>query len=329
MQPGEAALAALFSPFRQCETSTCVIHAAINAEGRNHPERLVTMLGQVLSEGKCNTPSGYLMRVPPTEGNGYITIDQSGTCKRNLLYICRKDGQQVTDDEQIRAWKEAGIQFDKTKPDLLHLPVHNLHDVLLVSIVQAILNNPNNIASSRDFGVLYLYTGYTGDKSSASEPHLDSVNAGTCEDEANKSTASAFERDFNLLHLLQRQAETQKQNGMRYMPIVTHSVTHGGHMGNIDIEALLALNLGKMNNGDVYPIGDRNWMKGVNVRLLAVKKENDTYKFVTVSQDARGKIVNTGDDEHICEIEVVDLTKIRRIPEEELAQLEAQTSGKN
>ncbi|MDR1528551.1 MAG: hypothetical protein LBS22_03140 [Puniceicoccales bacterium] len=84
---------------------------------------------------------------------------------------------------------------------------------------------------------------------------------------------------------LKEQAEAQQRLGHHYMRVSTIS-SDDGHAENIDIDALLALDLSRMEPG-AYTIGDRNYRgddMSQDVPRLAVRKVNDTpstYEFGT------------------------------------------------
>jgi hypothetical protein len=86
---------------------------------------------------------------------------------------------------------------------------------------------------------------------------------------------------------LQGGAEAQWQLGHRYMRVATES-SDGAHAENIDIRAILDLDLDHMEPGKAYPIGDRNWGSyGMpwDVPRLAVRKTDGTpptYEFGTL-----------------------------------------------
>jgi hypothetical protein len=67
---------------------------------------------------------------------------------------------------------------------------------------------------------------------------------------------------------------------MRYMRIITRREEGGSigiHSENLDIAGLLALNLDKMEDGEVFCIGDRNSFDGCNLDIerLAIEKTVD------------------------------------------------------
>ncbi|MDR1528301.1 MAG: hypothetical protein LBS22_01800, partial [Puniceicoccales bacterium] len=74
LRPAEVIVASLFTPHRQEALPTCAICSLINAEIRNHPERLIKMYTQMLSSDQFTFPSGYAVRQQPIV-DGFITID--------------------------------------------------------------------------------------------------------------------------------------------------------------------------------------------------------------------------------------------------------------
>ncbi|MDR1528528.1 MAG: hypothetical protein LBS22_03015, partial [Puniceicoccales bacterium] len=74
LKPSAAILASLFTPHRQLGFPACAIHSLLNAEIRNHPERLIEIYTQMLSSDQFTFPSGYAVRQQPIV-DGFITID--------------------------------------------------------------------------------------------------------------------------------------------------------------------------------------------------------------------------------------------------------------
>jgi hypothetical protein len=54
-----AILSSLFIPHRQLDLPTSTIDSLINAEIRNHPERLIKMHKQMLESEKFTLPNGH------------------------------------------------------------------------------------------------------------------------------------------------------------------------------------------------------------------------------------------------------------------------------
>jgi hypothetical protein len=84
----------------------------------------------------------------------------------------------------------------------------------------------------------------------------------------------------NAIANLQQIVQVQHDQGMRYMRVGTK-----GHTENIDIDRLLSLDLGKMKDGDIYWIVDRNWIGNfMDIALIAIKKTMDYNKNPPVPQ---------------------------------------------
>ncbi|MDR1232692.1 MAG: hypothetical protein LBJ75_00270 [Puniceicoccales bacterium] len=72
--PAVAILASLLAPHRQFDLPTCTIDSTINAEIRNHPERLIKIYTQMLGGDQIPFPSGHAL-LQQLVGNGSITVD--------------------------------------------------------------------------------------------------------------------------------------------------------------------------------------------------------------------------------------------------------------
>jgi hypothetical protein len=271
--PGEAILASLLTPHRQLGLPTCTIHSLINAEIRNHPERLIKMYIQMLRDGQFTFPSGYAVQLQPMVG-GSVTVDlRYGGAGRNRLFKDITDGDRAKIDQQIKDWKREGIEYvestDETKKYKLKMPVYNMNDILFTHFCRA-SNFGNGKIDISEYGTMLVYAG---------------------NDEYSATTPVDGSKFLEGIAKLKTQAEDQKKLGHNYMRVVTQS-SEGTHAENIDIDAILALDPNTMEPGKAYPIGDRNWYgdMSLDIPCLAVRKVDGTpptYEFGTLCKESQ------------------------------------------
>ncbi|MDR2779208.1 MAG: hypothetical protein LBB16_02895, partial [Puniceicoccales bacterium] len=286
----EAILASLFTPHRQSSLPTCSINSLINEEIFNHPERLVQMYKQILSNGQYTFPSGHTVQPRPIEG-GYVTVDlKHGGSGRNEIfkYIKGRDPAKIA--TQIARWREEGILYDQSSNGHtnyeLRLPVHNLNDLLFADLVEA-----SNFGRQRTIGIDLSFNFDTASVYAGRSGYFTVY----------KKWISVSDTNIqDTISKLQRHAHRQSNSGNCYMRVSTHSTdaTSGGghdhswHSENLYIKDLIALNLDDLLLGQVYPIGDRNWEGDAgekNIPQLVVKKVNDTppsYEFGILRGDS-------------------------------------------
>ncbi|MDR1255728.1 MAG: hypothetical protein LBJ94_02280 [Puniceicoccales bacterium] len=269
VKPGEAILISLFSLHRQTGLPSCTINSMINADLRNHPERIAKILEQILAGSIFNLPSKYPIhqqQIMGREGGGYIPADltMGNEIKRDEIFA----------QENSCNYLAAGIERDSNNPYGLLIPVRNLVDVLFVNFFQASkFGNRHLVTKGGQHGTMFIYHGVKSERDTYSELEISVAGAG-------------FEAG---MERLKGAAEEQKVRGMHYMRITTTS-TIGAHAENIDIDALLKLDLDALEVGKTHIIGDRNWInrKG-HPKFLAIVKTIDpstnipTYSFQTVS----------------------------------------------
>jgi hypothetical protein len=269
----EAILASLFTPHRQQSLPTCTMNSIINEETRNHLERLIAMYEQMLASGQLTFPSGYAVRQQSVV-NGFLTVDlRNGGRGRAAVFEDITGGDPAKRTQQIARWREEGIEYapsnNQTKKYKLRMPVRNMNDVLFAHFFQA-SNFGNSRIDHGDFGTMLIYAG-----------HLRAAMEYQSVIQVDKSNLPG------VIAALKTQAGAQKKLGYHYMRVGTRTTTativggynHSGHAENIDINALLALDLSTMEAGKAYPIGDRNWNgwdMSQDVPRLAVRKTNGT-----------------------------------------------------
>jgi hypothetical protein len=281
LNPPVAILASLFTPYRQSDDlPTGAINSLQIAETRNHPERLIKMYIQMLTSDQFTFPSGYVVQQQLVR-NGFVVVDLKDGLMKGVILENIMSEDFVKADQQKATWRKEGIEYvESTNPSeqfKLKMPIHNMNDVLFAHFFQVssfgnrrIKDNDNN------FGAMLIYTGI-GEfaKMYPLETFVDGSNflAGIAK--------------------LKEQAEIQQQLGNQYMHvgtvrevgrIIAGRICHFGTAENIDIDALLALDLNNIETEKIYPIGDRNWMgydKSKDIPRLAIKKENGIYKFGT------------------------------------------------
>jgi hypothetical protein len=262
LRSGEAILASLFTPHRQQSLPTCSMNSLINAEIRNHLARLIAMYAQMLSDPQFTFPSGCAVQQQPMV-DSFITVDlQNGKKERDRIFGDVRSGDPTKIARQIAEWRQEGIEYDPTEQYKLRMPVHNMNDVLFAYLFQT-SEFGNWRMTGDDYGTAVVYSG-----------HVYS------EDESIEVNDSNF---LDVMTALKEQAEAQKNQGYQYMRMRTWTTTativggynHSGHAENIDINALLALDLDTMESGKAYSIGDRNWANGdasQDIPRLAVRK---------------------------------------------------------
>jgi hypothetical protein len=259
-----AILASMFAPNRQSAMPTCTINSTINAETRNHPERLIKMYIQMLSKDQITFPSGYAVQQQEVD-KGFITVDlKSGGKGRDRVFKDIRSGNPDKIAEQKRGWSNAGIEY--TEPTngeenyTLRLPVRNMNDVLYAYFLQASNFGNKDIKNDGHFGTALVYAGYEDARAISLQIPVDGSNF------------------LDGIAKLKEQAKAQQKLGHYYMRVGT-STSNSGHAENIDIAALLALDPKNMEIGNAYPIGDRNWGNwdtSQDIPRLAVRKMDGT-----------------------------------------------------
>jgi hypothetical protein len=293
LTPPIAILSSLFTPHRQRALPTCTIDSLINAEIRNHPEQLIKMYRQMLVGDQFTLPSGHAIRQQKIEG-GFITVDltNGGEGREDIFedinsynpykILTRKMGFAIT-----------GVKYpissnpeDKYK---LSLSVHNMNDILFANFFQASNFGNKYINGNGNYGTMLLYTGHKR----YSKMYLPEIDVG----------GSNF---LDVMEELKRHAKEQQRLGNHYMRVQTNArkfTIFGGndhfcHAENIDIDAILSLDLNNMKIGKAYPISDRNW-SGSNtsgdIPRLAIRKMGDippTYEFGTLWDGSQFEKIN-------------------------------------
>ncbi|MDR1528613.1 MAG: hypothetical protein LBS22_03455 [Puniceicoccales bacterium] len=265
LRPAEAILTSLFAPHRQWGLPTCTINSTINAEIRNHPERLIKMYAQMLSSDQFTFPSGYTVRQQPIV-DGFITVDLTNGGKgRDKIFEDIASGDPAKIARLIAAWQQEGIKYaestDEAEKYKFEMPVHNLTDLLFVHFCQASNFGNMEIDDDSAYGTMLIYAGHRG--------HTEIYPSIIRVDGSNFLAGMAK---------LQGGAEAQLGLGHRYMRVGTRS-SDEDHVENIDIAALLAYDPNNMETGKAYPIGDCNWGgHGMpwDIPRLAVRKVEGT-----------------------------------------------------
>jgi hypothetical protein len=285
-----AILATSFVPNRQVAFLTCTIHSRINADIRNHLERLIKIYIQMLIGDQFTLPSGHILKLQPIDDDGFTTVDLTNGGKvRDKVFCVITSGDPAKSDEQIAKWRQAGIKYNPAEKYKLRLPVHNMNDLLFAHLFQASNFGNKKINDYDSFGAMLIYTGY----SKRAEMYPTEIQVAEFPSRRFAELFPTVTRTDKSKFLagmakLKEQAEVQWQLEYRYMHVATVS-SDGGHAENIDISALLALNLDSMESGKAYPIGDRNWGgttdKSQDIPRLAVRKMDGpppTYEFGTL-----------------------------------------------
>jgi hypothetical protein len=233
-------------------------------------------------------PSGYAIRQQEIAG-GFITVDlKNGWDGKDLVFRDITSGDHDRVEKRKDLWQAEGITYpgsgnaeDKYK---LRLPVHNMNDILFAHFFQASDFGKEDIDDDCSFGTILLYAGHK----ECSKAYLPEINV----------VGANF---LDVMTKLKKYAEEQQQQlGHHYMRVSTTASggaiidgnDHSGHSENIDINALLAIDLNNMETERAYPIGDRNWSGGdvsYDIPRLAIRKVDNTptYEFGTLWDGSR------------------------------------------
>jgi hypothetical protein len=297
--PAVAILSSLFTPHRQKSLPTSTIDSLINAEIRNNPERLIEMYRQMLVGDQFTLPSGHKITQQKI-GEGSITVDLSnGGVGKDAVFrdITSGDPYKVSNRKDL--WQAAGItypvsenQADKYK---LGLPVHNMNDILFANFFQA--SNFGNSSIKEDqggFGTMSLYAGQKKpDEIYASALYgigLFSIHKLSFLDEMEKLIGYAKEQQKLGHNYMRVREDVRVMEDGKEVSIY--------HSENIDINALLALDLNNMETGRAYPIGDRNLSSSNmshDIPRLAIRKVGNTpptYEFGILSDGSAFKKID-------------------------------------
>jgi hypothetical protein len=250
------------------------MNSLINEEIRNHLERLIAMYAQMLSDPQFTFPSGHTVRQQPI-ANGFITADlRNGGRGRADVFEDITGGDSTKRTQRIAKWRQEGIEYiespDETEKYKLRMPVHNMNDVLYTHLFQASDWGNSKIGHDATYRTMLVYAGHR----ELGKIYSPAIPVG----------GSKF---LTGMAALKTQAGDQKRLGHHYMRVSTQATTativggydHSGHAENIDINALLALDLSTMEPRKAYPIGDRNLSGGdmsQDVPRLVVRKTNGT-----------------------------------------------------
>jgi hypothetical protein len=225
----------------------------------------------MLSSDQFTFPSGYAVRQQPIV-DGFITIDLANGGKgRDSIFkqITSRNPSKIA--QQQTTWQQEGVKYVES-PNAeakykLSMPIHNMNDGLFVYLFQTSNFGNWEIESNKNYGIMSIYTGYRED--------IELFSSETLVDDTNFLEGIAE---------LKKQAEAQQRLGYRYMRVATGTSTET-HAENIDIAALLDLDLSYMEAGKAYPIDDRNWCDSMSQdipRLSIRKKMGKPYEWGTL-----------------------------------------------
>jgi hypothetical protein len=302
VKPGEAILISLFSLHRQKGLPSCAINSIINAELRNHPERIAKILEQILAGPTFNFPGGRLAhqeKIIREDGRCYIPA--------SLVFGNKRERGKIFAQENLHNYLSSGIERDSNSTDGLLIPVKDLNDVFFANFFQnsGFGHNiskfgfiPLSSEGAWQFGTMFVYYGI--DNANNVNNPINIYNAiniifGNRHPIYSDQKISVAGADFEAgMERLKGAAEEQKVRGMHYMRVVTKS-TKGNHAENIDIDALLKLDLDALKVGKPHIIGDRNWVNEEDhPKFLAIVKTIDpstntpAYSFQTVYSEDPG-----------------------------------------
>jgi hypothetical protein len=274
--PAVAILASTFIPPRQLSLPACTLYSLLNAEIQNNLGWMIQMYIQMFTSPQITFLSGYgVLQQSVVEGSFTVDLKNGGEGRDRIFCNVRSSDPDII-NEQMARWYIEGIKYDPAEPNKLRLPVHNMNDLLFAYLLQASNFGNAKVDDAGCYGTTLIYAGHSKcEKMYSLEIHMD---------------GSKF-RDG--MAKLKEQAKVQQQLGYRYMRVATTGKRDTGiygHAENIDINALLALDLDNMELDKAYPIGDRNWIihgggMSSDIPHLAVKKVDGTpptYEFGTL-----------------------------------------------
>jgi hypothetical protein len=299
------------------------------------------MFTQMLRGDQFTFPSGYVVSQQPIE-NDFITVNlKNGWLGRNKVFGDIMSGKRPRIYQQKVKWREEGIEYtvstNREEKYKLKLPVHNMNDVLFANFFQESNFGNWKIWPNSNWGTIVLYAGPHARRKKAFKMGLNilelliellnlylhplhlhlrpldlyllglltPLGLLTIKEEGSNFQSGMAE--------LKRHAAKQQALGNSHMCVGTTALEKDrtgkyhmvDHVENIDIDALLALDLDNMEIGKAYPIGDRNWggdsmswggdSMSYDIPRLAVRKVNNSpvYEFGTL----RGISFETADFE--------------------------------
>jgi hypothetical protein len=283
LNPAIAILASLSTPNRQFSLPTCTIVSLINEEIQNHPERLIEIYMQMLESDQISFLSGCVVQQQRIE-NGFMTIDlKNGGKGKEIVFEDTTGGDSVKAAEQMAMWQLEGIEYTpSTNPAekyKLKMPIRNMNDVLFAHLFQASNFGNRKIDHVTEYGTSLIYFGHRDQNEEPNKTFSLSISS----ENSNflsvmptmmtlKILAKAFSLSIpmtgsdspNIVEELKKQAALKEQSAdpkqPRYncMRVAMH-IPEGGHSENLDVDAILALDLDTMEPGKAYAIGDCNW----------------------------------------------------------------------
>jgi hypothetical protein len=240
LTPKEATLAALLVPHEQLLLPTCSINSLINTQTFNDPGELAAIYLRMLELNAAPLPSGRFVHQCEIGADGTVAVDLSqGGRVRDSVF-------EKYDERRKLLWKSYGVEYDGSEPDKLKLRIRNLTDVFFANFFQTTFGD-SRINGNREYGVLFAYLGTAfGENADIYSPGI-LLQQLTFEDS---------------LDVLKAYAWQQKEQGLHYMRVKTSntSSTHAGHAENLDIDAILGLELEKMKDDVWAAVGNRNWI---------------------------------------------------------------------
>jgi hypothetical protein len=279
-----AVLASLFSPHRQTYLPTCAINSIMNADIHNNPAVPAKMMIQMLTIGVTHTPSGYVLRLPSIK-DGFVAVDLSEGLKNAT--------KKIFDSSKADIHAIYGIRRNEENENVLLLPIFDANDALLAAYFQASPFGNRGLERCD----IYLDRGATlmrygiGENSKV---HLNPIVI--------SNSSNSMEVAIESMKREASQRRTADEN-LNYVRIGTKG-TGEDHAENIDVDALLKLDLSRLEKDKPYIIGDRSWASETGFPLhLAVVKTSDpsvnppTYRFASVYFD--GKLFKWADIKEI------------------------------
>jgi hypothetical protein len=225
------------------------------------------MQAAALADGRFKTPGGHQMLLQ-TITNGYSAVDlSSGGTGKEEIFECINSRDRRKVNMQIAEWQAEGILYSTAARYTLNLPIFDLNDLCFAALFQGTIGN-SRINRDAEYGTVHVIFG---------------TQIGANGDIYNLEVAVGGPSNIpNMIEALQREAQNQKSRGVRYMRIagVEGDNQDGGHCFNVDIDELLALDPSKMEDRQVYCIGDLNVMDvyASDISRLAIRKINEGFQ---------------------------------------------------
>jgi hypothetical protein len=214
---------------------------------------MAKMYVQIMTQDWFSMPSGFNVGTGRMENDCIAVNLVGGGCGRDDVF----DSKNFSPTE----WKKCGIEYDPSKKFGLKICVKNLNDVFFAEFFQSNFGNASQ-SWRIDYGTVYTYAGICSRRRACPMTSVGELGVrGT-------------------FKWLQNKAREFRSGGISYMRISSRERCHytdqtGNvlvmerlHAENIDVEMLLAVDIDGMSPGEIYPFGDRNWIRDSGTNCL-------------------------------------------------------------